>query len=134
MTPCKLLFLHNSIAKWDLHLQVVQIENLPKHGFIQLKIYMDLDQICQVLSAANMFWLLKKRHILTEEQIMSLVLFQRPVINVVKQNTGAMFSAACIDLNYNSLTSTECLNHQGKKNRSMCFLDIYSFETHFYKY
>lgn len=45
-----------------------------------------------------------------------------------------MFNAACIDLNYNSLTSAECINYQGKKNPNMCFLDIYSSETHFYKY
>lgn len=54
MTPYKSLFLHNSIAKQDLNLQVVQIENLPNCGFVQLKIYMGLDQICQVLSVVNM--------------------------------------------------------------------------------
>lgn len=54
ITPCKLLFLHNSIAKQDLNLQVVQIENLPKSGFVQLKIYKDLDEICQVLSVVKM--------------------------------------------------------------------------------
>lgn len=58
MTPYKSLFLHNSIAKQDLNLQVVQIENLPNRGFVQLKIYMGLDQICQVLSVVNMldYW------------------------------------------------------------------------------
>lgn len=40
MTPCKLL--HNSRAEEDLNLQVVQIGNLPKRGFIQLKIHMGL--------------------------------------------------------------------------------------------
>lgn len=54
ITPYKSLFLDNSIAKQDLNLQVVQIENLPKNGFVQFKIYMDLDQICQVLSVVNM--------------------------------------------------------------------------------
>lgn len=54
MTPYKSLFLHNRIAKQDLNLQVGQTENLSKRGFIQLKIYMDLDQICQVFSVVNM--------------------------------------------------------------------------------
>lgn len=55
MTPSKSLFLRNSIAKQDLNLQLVQIEDLPKGDFVQLKIYMDLDQICQVLSFVNMW-------------------------------------------------------------------------------
>lgn len=89
MTPCKFLFLHNSVAELDLNLQVVQIENLPKHSFIQLKIYMDLDQICQILSAAVMFRLLSRICILTVEQIIFLLLFQCPVINVVKPTWGS---------------------------------------------
>lgn len=91
MTPYKSLFLRNSIAKQDLNLQVVQIEYLPKGGFVQLKIYLDLDQICQVLSVVNMR-LLRRHHTLTEGQSMSLLLFQCPGINAVKQNVGKLCS------------------------------------------
>lgn len=89
MTPYKSLFLRNSIAKQDLNLQVVQIENLPEVGFVQLKIYRDLDQICQLLPVVR---LLRSHRILMEGQSMSLLLFQCPVINVVKQNVGEVCS------------------------------------------
>lgn len=105
---------------------------------MQLKIYMDLNQICQVVSAANMFRLSRSKHILTEGQIMSFLLFKSPMINVVKEDVGKLHSdsfAACADLDYNSLTSAECLNHQGKIKIPVCAsLNIYSSETDFYKY
>lgn len=75
---------------------------------------------------------------MTEGQIMSFLLFKSPMINVVKEDVGKLHSdsfAACADLDYNSLTSAECLNHQGKIKIPVCAsLNIYSSETDFYKY
>lgn len=119
-TPCKWLLLDNSVAKWDLNLQVVQAENLAKHGLIQLKIYMDLHQICQVFSAANMFRLLRRRHNLTGGQIMSLLLFQYPVTNVVKQNMGELHSEPSIPSPHQSTLTI------GVKKISVCVFSIFT--------
>lgn len=65
---------------------------------------------------------------------MSLLLFQCPVINVVKQNVGELCSLLLVLICTIILLSQQCLNHQDKKNPSIYFLNIYLSETHFYKY